>query len=179
MTKKLGIFIAIILLVVTAIGVSLYRVYRFSPNVGQPIAPSVTKSHAMTTLSVDVANARVSENSLEIPIAIDTGGNTVSIVELHLTYDAKLLTGVSIQPGSFFSDPMIIEKTIDTTSGTIVIALGSLKPRQGTGAVVTLTAIPEQKTPITIHIVPKTRVAAIGELGSVLSSTRDGTVQIP
>ena len=186
-TKKLGLLFAVILLFVAAIGVSLYIVYRFSPNVQQFLktknvsqeVPPVTTSHATTTLFVDAGNASVSGTSLEIPIAIDTGGNTVSVVELHLSFDAKLLTGVSIQPGNFFSNPMIIEKTIDAAKGTIVFVLGSLKPRQGVGSLVTITAIPEQKTSITIHIDPKTKVAAIGELGTVLSSTSDGTVQVP
>lgn len=178
-TKKLWLLFAIILLVVTAIGVRLYSVYRVSPNVGQPIAPSVPKSHAMTTLFVDAGNARVSGNSLEIPIAIDTGGNTVSVIELHLGFDAKLLTGVSIQPGNFFSNPMIIQKSIDAAKGAIVFTLGSLTPRRGVGVIATITAIPEQKTSMIIHIDPKTKIAAIGELGSVLSSTRDGTVEVP
>ncbi|MCX6791768.1 MAG: cohesin domain-containing protein [Candidatus Gottesmanbacteria bacterium] len=179
LTKKLGLLFAKLILFLAVIGAIVYIVYRFSPNVGQPMAPSATKKHAMTTLSVDAGNARVSGNSLEIPITIDTGGNTVSVVELHLGFDSKLLTGVSIQPGNFFSNPMIIEKTIDTTRGTIVIALASLKPRQGVGSLVTITAIPEQKTSVTIHIDSKTKIAAIGELGSVLSSTRDGTVEVP
>jgi len=168
-TKKLWLLFAIILLVVAAVGVSWYR-YR---------VPAVPKSHAMTTLFVDAGNASVSGNLLEIPIAIDTGGNTVSVVELHLGFDAKLLTGVSIQPGNFFSNPMIIEKTINAAKGTIVFTLGSLTPRRGVGVIATITALLQQKTPITIHIVPKTRVAAISELGSVLNSTRDGTVQVP
>lgn len=179
MTRMLWLLFAIILLSVTAIGVRLYSVYRFSPNVDQTVAPSVPKSHATTTLFVDVANARVSGTSLEIPIAIDTGGNTVSIVELHLGFDAKLLTGVSIQPGSFFSNPMIIEKNVDQNNGTIVMTLSSLTPRQGTGPLVNISAIAVQKTSMTIHIDPKTKVAAIGEKGNVLSNTRDGTVQIP
>lgn len=178
-TKKLGLLFAITLLVVTAISVSLYIYSRFSPNVSQPIAPSVTKSHAMTTLFVDAGNARVLGNSLEIPIAIDTGENTVSVVELHLAYDSKLLTGVSIQPGNFFSNPMIIEKSIDAAKGTIVMTLSSLTPRQGTGPLVTISATAVQKTSMTIHIDPKTKVAAIGEKGNVLSNTRDGTVEVP
>jgi len=179
MTRKLWLVFAIILLVVTAIGVSVYRVYRFSPNVDRSTAPPVPTSRAKTTLSVDVANARVSGTSLEIPIAIDTGGNTVSIVELHLGFDAKLLTGVSIQPGSFFSNPMIIENKVDGNNGTIVMTLSTLTPRQGTGPLVTISAIAVQKTSMTIHIDPKTKVAAIGEKGNVLRSTNDGTVQVP
>jgi hypothetical protein len=179
MTRILWLLFAIILLSVTAVGVRVYRVYRSSPNVDKTVAPPVTTAPATTTLSVDVANARVSGTSLEIPIAIDTGGNTVSIVELHLGFDATLLTGVSIQPGSFFSNPMIIENKVDQNKGTIVMTLSSLTPRQGTGPLATISATAVQKTSVTFHIDPKTKVAAIGEKGNVLRSTSDDTVQIP
>ncbi|MCX6793772.1 MAG: cohesin domain-containing protein [Candidatus Gottesmanbacteria bacterium] len=186
-TKKLVLLFAKLILFLIAIGVIVYIFYRLLPNFQQlpekkqvsQEAPSATKNHAMTTLFVDAVNASVSGTSLEIPIAIDTGGNTVSVVELHLSFDAKLLKRVSIQPGNFFSNPMIIEKSIDAAKGTIVFVLGSLTPRRGVGSLVTVTAIPVQKTSITIHIDSKTKVAAIGEIGTVLSSTRDGTVQVP
>ena len=185
--KKLGFFLAIVVLFVIAIVVGLYVVFRYPQDiqllggknyVTQDVQPTPAKN-AVTTLFVDTDNASVSANKLEIPIAIDTGENTVSVVELHFTYDANLLTGVAVEPGNFFTNPTVIEKTVDAAAGTIRITTGSLKPRQGIGSIVTITGILKQKTSVTIHIVPKTRVAAIGELGSVLNSTRDGTVQVP
>jgi hypothetical protein len=188
MTQKSGLLIVIILLFVIAIGVSLFMLYR-SPRYIQQSGentttnkeiPAVPASTASTTLFVDVDTATVSTNKLEIPVTIDTGYNTVSVVELQLSYDAKFLSEVSVQPGDFFSNPMIIENTIDSTKGTIVFTISSLTPRQGTGSIAIITGIPAEKSSsITLRIESKSRVAAIGELRSVLKNTRDGTVQVP
>lgn len=183
-TKKTKILIVIIVLLIAAIGTYLYKGYIFSPKDQQAGTPPDTtntqsESHASTTLFIDTENSSVSAGLLKIPIAIDTGENSVSAVELHLTYDPKLLAGVSILPGGFFSNPIIMNKIIDQAKGTIIMTVGSLAPNQGAGTLASISASPAKGALITIGIDPKTKVAAIGENGSVLTNARDGSVQAP
>jgi hypothetical protein len=178
--------VKIIVLLVVLSGV-VYLITRISSKAPQaPVENRVTqttpaeiKKHALTTLFVDTASARVSVGSLEVPVAIDTGANTVSVVELHLTYDPKLLKSVTVAPGNFYSNPMVVEKTIDPIRGTITIVIASLKAREGTGSFITIKGTPQQKSEITIRIDPATKVAAFNETGNVLQSARDGTIQVP
>jgi hypothetical protein len=175
----------VLLLIVLSVIVFIFS--RLIPSTQKPsetndvsqVAPTKITKHATTKLSVDSQNARISAGIVEVPIEIDTGENAVSAVELHLTYDPKLLTGVLVKPGTFYTNPMIIKKTINTTTGTIEFVLGSMKPQQGSGPLVTISGTTQQKTSITIHIDPMTKAAAVNETGTVLQGTNDGTVQIP
>jgi hypothetical protein len=176
----------VVLLLIVLSGI-VFICSRFLPNSPKPsetkeadqVIPTGVTKHATTTLSVDTQNASISANLLEVPIVIDTGENAVSAVELHLSYDPALLSGVSVKPGPFYTTPMIIKKTIDGTNGTIIFVLGSIKPQQGAGVLVTIAGTPRQKTSIAIHIDSETKVAAVDEVGTVLQRTSSGTVQIP
>lgn len=109
-------------------------------------------------------------------INITTGVNKITAVQLEMSFDPKVITNVSITPGTFFSDPVSLFKEIDPVKGTISYAFGiglGQKPVTGTGtlATVSFTVVPGQTSPASINFLPTTMVAAQGEIISALKSS--------
>ncbi len=98
-----------------------------------------------------------------VSIAIETKSNTVSAVELTLSFDPKVLRVDNAVPGDFFVEPTILLKKIDNTSGKLIYVLGSLKPKKGAGSLasITVTKIAASGT-TTLMLTEDTKVAAIG-----------------
>lgn len=111
-----------------------------------------------------------------ISIAIETNSNTVSAVDLTVSFDPKILRIDDVAPGDFFVDPTVLIERIDNTSGTLTYAIGSLKPKKGTGKVVTLTLAGRRAGTTHITITENTKVAATGAGSTNVLATRKGAV---
>lgn len=135
--------------------------------------------HRLTTLAVDAQAATVSSNLLTVPITIDTGENTVSAAELHVSVDPSNVKGLKVLQGSFFSSPTVLENKAGDTPGTYVFTIGSLTPRQGAGVIALISWIKTSEAvgSVAVRLDPTTQVAAIGETGTVLKNVTEGVVQ--
>ena len=109
--------------------------------------------------------------------------NKVTAVQLELQYDSKVLSNVSVVPGSFFNNPNILLNQIDAKTGRISYAFGvglEEKGLAGQGIVATLTF--ETNAGITqqtrISFLPKTLVTAENINQSVLKQTNDSVLII-
>ncbi len=85
-------------------------------------------------------------NTIQVPIIISTspatgdgGNNSLSAVQLSLSFDPKILQITQLTPGNFFSNPTVLLKNIDNQKGKINYALGSLKPQSGEKTLAILT----------------------------------------
>lgn len=111
---------------------------------------------------------------VSFPIHIRTGANTVSATELRVRYDPKLLTSVTIEPGTFFPNPTILAQSVDADTGEALLIIGTLSPRQSEGVIATLqatTITSASSSTISLIFDPGTKVAALGETTNVVKRT--------
>lgn len=118
-----------------------------------------------------------------LPVNITTGKNRVTAVQLELIYDPKVLSNVSVVPGSFFKNPIALLNQIDTKTGRISYALG-ISPTdeavmgKGVTAILTFDVKAGTEAKTVILFLPKTLVTAQGVTESVLKQTTNGIFTI-
>lgn len=172
-TKKTLILIGGLALV-TLILLILALAPSFKFDLKTTLKPAAIASPAHTTLVLNkpVATATVWNSD----IAISTGSNKVAAVELDILYNPQILTNVDIKPGSFFKDPAIVLKTIDTKAGIIKYVIGAglgQKPISGKGTLATIsfTKVTGANQQTALTFLPETAVSASGEVISVLKAS--------
>lgn len=113
-----------------------------------------TESRAVSTpLPSDVAQTRlffspsyrkIPGNTLtEIPLLVQTGGNSISTIQLELKYNPAVLRIVDVRTADFFTQPTIIINENDVTNGLINFVLdNNEKAINGSGIVAYLTLSP-------------------------------------
>lgn len=171
------IILIILLSVVTGVLVYL-AVTPKQPTTEEPItvaAPTPTPV-AQTMLAFMPNPLTIASPSGSVDVQIDTGTNNVTAVQLEVEYDPKVVTNVTLKPGSFFQNPVELLSNIDTKNGKISYAIGILpsdNPQKGQGTVATLSFRTNlgvgQATQI--KFLPKTLVTASGITSSVLKSS--------
>lgn len=166
---------AILILIICALFIScvgiLYRLQKKTTN----------STRQDTELFFSPVKPIQRESRASIPIHIRTGANTVSAVELHIRYDPKLLTNVTIEPGPFFQNPTILARSVNADTGKVILTIGSLSPRRGEDEIATLqgTMITSAtSSTMTLIFDPGTKVAALGETTNVVKKTTNRTVPI-
>ncbi|MDO8728936.1 MAG: cohesin domain-containing protein, partial [bacterium] len=117
-----------------------------------------------------------SAKTYSLPIKISTVNNKVTVVQLELSYDPKILTDVKVNTGTFFANPFIPINQVNEKDGRISYAI-SINPqdtgRQGNGLLATLTFQTQTSASQSTRIVllPKSLVVAEGTDRSVLKAT--------
>jgi hypothetical protein len=169
-------YLLILLLALIATGL---LAIAFIPKVNAPPVTTTVKpiqSPVQTTLVISSNPIQDKVNPLKytVDIAIDSGQNNVTAVQLELSYNPKALTNVDITPGTFFNNPNILLKKIDPVNGRITYALGVSLGQKGISgqknvAQISFFVVPGfGTTPIAINFDPKTSVSAEGYAQSVV-----------
>ena|ERR1035437_2090897 len=118
-------YLLILLLALIATGL---LAIAFIPKVNAPVTTTVKpiQSPVQTTLVISSEPIQDKVNPLKytVDVAIDSGQDNVTAVQLELSYNPKALTNVDIAPGTFFNNPNILLKKIDPVNGRITYALG-------------------------------------------------------
>jgi hypothetical protein len=170
MPKKTFLLI-VLLVVITVCLLVLALIPTF--NVPTKTKPVANLDYAQTSLSF--SNPVVATPSgYSTNVLISTGKNKVTVAQLEITYDPKVLTNVDIAPGTFFPTPTVLLKKVDAVNGRISYVLGiglGSTPVTGKGTVATLNfstvgGTDSAKTPINFE--PKTTVNAVNYAQSVL-----------
>lgn len=167
----------ILLLIVSAAGL-----LALSLNLNRPASPAPTPvSIAQTTLEMSEPVASTS-GFLNSDIMVSTSSNSVSAVQIELSYDPKALGGVDITAGPFFKNPLELFKKIDTVNGRVSYAVGvGLREKgvSGQGVVATL-SFTKLKTigSTSISFLPKSLVTSEGISQSVLKSATGTTFDL-
>lgn len=171
--SKRTLALIIILVVITGVLVAL-AVTPEKKTVTPAIVPTPT-SAAQTALAFSPNPLTTASASATVDVVVDTQTNPVTAVQLELSYDPKVITSIDVKPGSFFTNPAELLKTIDTKEGKISYALGILpsdNPQKGQGVAATISF----RTNLTvgqqtqIAFLPKTLVTASGITSSVLKT---------
>lgn len=59
-----------------------------------------------------------------VNVLIDTGGDEVRSVQLEIAYDPKVLTGMTVKPGTFFTNPTVLPVGgVNQSTGRITYAI--------------------------------------------------------
>lgn len=188
MSKRTLALVTILLFVavgLVAIAVSLQKPSRPAPTPTQSV-PTPTPL-VQTVLSMSPNPFSVAPNaSTSASVLIETGRNSVTAVQLELSFDPKVLENVTVAPpatAGFFANPIVLLNNIDSKNGkaTFAIAIppaGTPASGQGTVAVVSFTVRGALGQRTTISILPTSLVTATGAASSVLKSTSGTTVVI-
>lgn len=179
--SKRTLFLIFALFLITFV-LLMIALYQPQPKPA-PITTAPKEPVAQTILSFGNPEIATSSSATilnySLPIDIQTFRNKVTAVQLELQYDPKMLTSVTVTPGSFFANPDILLNQIDTKTGRISYAFGAGLKNQGvigkgTVANITFSAKAGIVEEIAIIFLPKTLVTAEGINESVLKQTTNG-----
>lgn len=178
-TRNVSSWRILITLIICALfisGIALYRMNQRKPNVAEKIPSATLKD---TELFFGLVEPVRRGSRVSFPIHIRTGANTVSAVELHIRYDPKLLTQVTIEPGTFFPNPTLLAQSVNADTGEALLIIGTLSPRKGEGEIATLQATASARSSVmTLSFDPSTQASALGENANVVKSTTNRTIPI-
>lgn len=134
--------------------------------------PYVSPAHTVLKINLPVASTSSTWTS---DISIDTGSNKIAAVDLEILYGPKAITQVDIKPGTFFKDPVILNKKINPAKGTISYVLGvglgqKAVSGKGTLATITFSKVTGATGQTGLVFLSGTGVSASGEIVSVLKT---------
>jgi hypothetical protein len=180
MSKK-TLFLIFILFLITAVllAVAFYKPTSL-PTPSE--TTSVIEDPARTTLSFGKISSSTA-SAYSAPVIIETSDNKVTAVQLELQFDPQMITNVSVEPGEFFPNPLLLLEDIDQENGRISYAFGINPTDQaisGTGVIANILFDPvsASETQTSIIFLPKTLVTAENITQSVLKSSINGLFSI-
>ncbi len=148
--------------------------------------PSIAHTILAMTMDTDASSSSTTNSlSKSVSVTVTTGTNKIEGVQFEISYDPTILTNVTVTPGTFFTNPIILLNSVDTKNGKINYALG-IQPTAtdalsggGTVAKISYTMLPTSTASLThLTFLPKTQAIQKGTLGSVLEKAIDLTIPV-
>ncbi len=155
--KKMYALIASVFLAVGILSIFLFFSKKKNVSVSPPSATSVMPEDktgiAQTTLAFSPSPYALTATTGSLAITIASDSNKITAAQLEISYDPTMLTNITITPGTFFDNPLVLLKNIDSKNGKIFYAI-ALQPtaqaKSGAGTLATITftstLTPSQKT---------------------------------
>jgi hypothetical protein len=171
------ISISILALVIIATVLLVFALVQ-KTNTNTPIKQPAVNPRAYLQSDLSFSTPLIaSAGAYNTNIQINTGNNKVTGVDIRLSYDPTILTHLDIQPGSFFTNPVVLLKKIDSTKGTITYTIAinpNTKFVTGKGTVATISFVPATtKISTPIDFQTGTEISAVGFPSSVLNAASD------
>ena len=170
----IAIFIILVLLIGGVFWLTISKQNTKSLNQTATNQKKTKKQTSQTILTFD--NVSKSLDAYTLPVIIKSEDNTITGIQLEISYDPQTLGSVDIQPGQFFSKPTVLLKKIDHANGTISYALG-INPQdngvkgQGTVALLSFRTKSRTSQTTTVSFVETSLVASEETDDSVLTLT--------
>lgn len=122
-------------------------------------------------------------SSQMLNVTIQADQEKITAAQIELSYDPKLITNVDIVPGTFFTNPTVLLKEIDSKNGRVSYAIG-VPPagvaKTGSGIIANISFTPIGKNQSTqISFLQKTLTSAEGMNYSTLKSATGATIILP
>lgn len=183
--KTVGLILGLVILTVVLLAVALRPVF-FKPSGDSPQEVSLTVTPtppAYTLLSLSPNPVTTTAAGGNVEVVIDTKENSVTGVQLELSYDPAVLTNVTLTPGEFFPNATTLLDSVDTATGRVTYALvitPAQTPVKGQGVVarINFNVLPGATGETQIELMPKTEVTQQGIGPSVLKEASGTTVVI-
>lgn len=172
--RTLALIIVLLFITGILIAVALYpqkqstqTIYNSKPT-PTPLAQSV--------LSITPNPLVISSQSAVAQVAIDSGNNKVTAVQLEISFDPKKITKITLNPGDALENAVVLLNNVDMKEGRISYAIGIsptgvAKVAKGIVATMALQTILAPNEQTIINFLPKSLVAAEGVASSVLKSS--------
>jgi hypothetical protein len=151
-----------------------------------PKRPTLTPPPSEKQEIVTPAETILSFESASLPTAAvqsvnvvaDSGTNKITGVQLELSFDPKLISGVTVTSGNLIPEPVELLNKVDATNGRITYVIGvpiggSGVQGKGTVATISYNEIGAKGTLSEIKFLPKTLVAIEGFSATALKSSFD------
>ncbi len=177
--------ILIIALIAITVGL-LWMALKNSPVPPTQIQPTVMPVLPQTSISfgsLSTVLSTASAKTYSLPINISTINNKITVVQLELSYDPKILTNVKVNAGTFFANPFIPINQVNEKDGRVSYAI-SINPqdtgKQGNGLLATLTFQTQTSAlqSTSIVLLPKSLIVAEGTDRSVLKATTSAQITV-
>ena len=167
--------------VVIITGILLILSVNSKNLISKPTPATQIKEDSPQT-SLDFSQARIASASgiYEIDVHINSGSNVVNLAQLEMSYNPKKLARVSIRPGTFLNNPVVIQNNVDPGSGRIKFWLGLSPDRPGSsgqGTLATITFAKVGSGSAQIIFLPKTSVTGDSNQ-SILKNTTSAIINI-
>ena len=185
--RTIGIIIGIIVVIIILLFVvSTSSIQTNKPNTQTVVNTPIPTPSAQSLLSFDPTVLTIPAGSSapqKVNVMLTTGGNNDTGVQIELSYNPKAFSSVTVDNGTLFTNPIVLQKKIDQQAGIIsyvyAITPGQ-QPHKGSGLVAVLTLTPmanpiddkgNKLTQTSIQILPKSEVSAAGVATSTLNSS--------
>lgn len=151
-----------------------YSFYRVEP--AAPKDTEVTVGNVALSLSPVEVKTGAGE-IFKTAVVLDPQMNTVTAVELYLTYDPTILEAQEIKEENYL--PVVLNNgKIENGEASIVLASQPTELKQSSGTLATVTFKALKPAQTNIDFSEKTRAAALNKTGNVVSKTSGAKVII-
>lgn len=178
--KTLLLVVGLIILTVILLVITLTVKRSSLPSFSNDEAANMQNiAHTTVTISDDVRVASTA-GTYQTDVIVEPNGNKVTGIQLDLTYDPAVITVTDIQPGSFFANPTVLDKTIDTNTGKVSFTVGTsfgTDPitENGPAAILTFKKVGEGN--VVINVAPSTLVTDSRYPQSVLDTSVSADIE--
>jgi hypothetical protein len=173
MAKKTIIIIVLLILAT----VLLFIIALKSSFIPTPIRTTPTPSPLVspqTRLMIEPAILALNgERNGTLQVNIDSQTNEITGVQLEMQYDPQVLSNVTLEPGPFLPEPLVIRNNVDAKTGRISVIFG-VTPQQnpvkgkGTVAVIKFSTKSSSVNETDFTVLPTSEVTAQGVNTTVL-----------
>lgn len=164
------------ILAITVIFTTILLSWKQQQTVLSPSLPETTK--ADTTLRLSPSPLLLSSDTGKLDVIMDTGKNTITFVQLKLSYNSRQISDVNVLQGAFMSKATVLNTFVDQEKGTLTYIISFPKNEngiQGKGIIATIsfkTSV-KQNENTSFHFSPETQVTDATYPGSLLEKTSD------
>lgn len=141
-----------------------------------------TQEAATTRMFLSPNQVVTSTTTNSVDVMVESDENSLTAVQLELQYDPKAISSITVKPGTFFDNPVVLLNTVDKTTGRVSYALGILPSqttKKGSGTVATISfTLTGTVNSTTLSFLPKSLATAAGVPTSVLKETLGTTITL-
>ena len=144
------------------------------------LVPTINPQTQISFSPAVIDTSTSSQNPQTVSITANTNGQTISGIQLELSYDPAVLTNVEIEPAEnnlFGPNPSVLINSVDPALGRIsfAITLPSLDSEEVSGnsniATITFTPLQNRVQNTQIVVLPKTTVRSLKSTNSLLQNS--------
>lgn len=161
---------------IMAIGVALFSRGFINPWVLGGLETTGKGSVVLTLTPQDISLG--AGKGLDAYVAVDTKDEKVTIVELQLSFDPKVIHIEDISPGDFFKEPVVLQEEIQNGGGKAVFVVGGREGTSGSGKIAQVKITGVANGSSALAFTRMTKVAAVDKVDSVLGKTNGALVNV-
>lgn len=173
--KDKFIFLLVAVLIL-AVGVVLFSRGFIDPRILGILETTGKGSVTLTLTPSDTS--LVAGKGVNADVALDTKGEKVTVAELQLSFDPKVIHIEDISPGSFFKEPVVLQKEIQNGGGKAVFIVGGMEGALGTGTIAKVKVVGTGKGSSALVFTRMTKVAAVDKVDSVLGKAKGALIRV-